>query len=122
MSDHEGSRDREEYADWSPPGTDETRTDTGEGRSVDLEGEPPADGEDEEWDKPSTIREPLFRDWVRERLGVSPRRWYVIETVLLVAPYVVFVFVYLTFDVPEVPFLLLTLLYSLIAIYVGILP
>ena len=67
MSDHEGSRDREEYADWSPPGTDETRTDTGEGRSVDLEGEPPADGEDEEWDKPSTIREPLFRDRVRER-------------------------------------------------------
>ena len=108
------ARDREEYAGWTRPGADAPPTGSDE--------EPPEDRDDEDWVEPSTVREPLLRDRLRERFGVSPRRWYVIESFLLAAPYVVFVALYLTFDIPEIPFLVVTLLYSLFAIYVGILP
>jgi hypothetical protein len=40
---------------------------------------------------------------------------------LLVLPYPLFVFVYLNFDVAETPFLLVTLGYSLVAMYFGLL-
>jgi hypothetical protein len=112
--DHEEARDREEYAGWTRPGAD--------GAPAGSDEQPPEDRDDEDWVEPSTVREPLLRDRLRERFGVSPRRWYVIESFLLAAPYVVFVALYIAFDLPEVPFLVVTLLYSLVAIYVGILP
>lgn len=84
--------DRDDYGErMSPPGRDE---------------EPPAtDGS--------------RRARLRRRLGVTERQWLVIETVLLVLPYPFFVLVLLYTDVPELPFLLLTVAYSLVAIVVG---
>lgn len=97
---------REEYADWSLPGADE------------RDGE---DEDDEEWDPPSAMREPLFRDRFREGLGLTEMQWFVLETFLLVAPYPLFVLVYFSFDVNETLFLVVTLAYSLVAMYVGLL-
>lgn len=73
----------------------------------------------DDWEAPPKHREPLLRDRIRERLGLSPRQWYVVETFLLVLPYPVFVLVYVTFDPNEALFLGVTLLYSLVAMYVG---
>jgi hypothetical protein len=114
VSDRDEAREREEYAGWTRPGAD--------GAPAGSDEQPPEDRDDEDWVEPSTVREPLLRDRLRERFGVSPRRWYVIESFLLAAPYVVFVALYVAFDLPEIPFLIVTLLYSLVAIYVGILP
>ncbi|MEF8801292.1 MAG: hypothetical protein V5A38_01115 [Halolamina sp.] len=97
---------REEYADVSLPGADELDE---------------VDEDDEEWDPPPTMREPLFRDRIRDRLGLTEVQWFVLETFLLVAPYPVFVVVYLRFSVNETLFLIVTLVYSLVAMYVGLL-
>jgi len=67
------------------------------------------------------LRDRLPRDRVRDRFDVTPRQWYVIETFLLVSPYPVFVLVYLNVDINETAFLTVTLLYSLVATYAGIL-
>ena len=77
--------------------------------------------DDDEIPVPPEVREPLLRDRARERLGVSLRQWYVIESFLLVLPYPFFVLVYLTVDVNETLFLLVTGAYSLAAMYVGFL-
>ncbi|RAW46343.1 hypothetical protein DQW50_04440 [Halorubrum sp. 48-1-W] len=112
--------DREEYAGWGPPqgggNADNETNSAGRDPSV-TEG-----SSDETGLRPPTeLRGPLLRDRLRDRLGVTPRQWYVIETLLLVSPYPVFVFVYVTVDVNETVFLTVTLLYSLVATYVGIL-
>ena len=100
--------DRDEYADWEPPrGSDEA-----------VNGDAPTDADEL---TPAALREPLARDRLRDRLGVTPRQWYVIETFLLVAPYPVFVLVYVTLEVNEMAFLAVTLVYSLAATYVGLL-
>lgn len=98
--------EREEYGDWSRPGADD---------------DPESDTDDEEWGPPAEMREPLLRDRFRDRLGLTPRQWYVLESVLLALPYVVFIAVYQLFPVNETLFLALTLAYSLVAIYVGFL-
>jgi len=98
--------DREEYADWTLPGSGERDE---------------ADGDDEEWGPPPAMREPLFRDRIRDRLGLTEVQWFVFETFLLVAPYPVFVLVYFSFDVDETLFLVLTVAYSIVAMYVGLL-
>lgn len=111
------SRD-DEYADWEPPVGPEKETDASEAESDTAETE----GADEsDLEPPPELREPLFRDRIRDRLGVSPQQWYVIETLLLLAPYPLFVLVYFTLPVEETLFLLVTLVYSLIAMYVGFL-
>ncbi|MFB6221086.1 MAG: hypothetical protein ABEH90_06570 [Halolamina sp.] len=113
MSRDEVSDEQEnEYADWEPPGQpadDEA-----------AESEAAAEA-DEDWGPPPEMREPLLRDRVRDRLGVTPRQWYLVETLLLVLPYPFFVLVYVTFDVDETVFLTITLAYSLVATYVGFL-
>lgn len=98
--------EHEEYGDWNRPGAHD---------------EPARDTDDEEWGPPAEMREPLLRDRFRDRLGLTPRQWYVLESVLLALPYVVFVAVYRLFSVDETLFLALTLAYSLAAIYVGFL-
>ena len=113
----EHPEEREEYADWSLPGQpasgqgDEPAgsTDEAPGRTDD---DPPV---------PPEVREPLLGDRFRERLGVTQRQWFVVESFLLVLPYPFFVLVYLTVDVNETAFLVVTLAYSLVAMYVGFL-
>lgn len=97
--------DREAYADWQPPGADDGT----------------ASPDDDVIQAPPKMRQPLFRDRIRDRLGLSPRQWFVLETFLIAAPYPVFVLVYFLFDVDQTPFMVVTLLYSLVAIYVGLL-
>lgn len=111
------SRD-DEYADWGPPADPEEGTDAAEGESDTAE---TAAADETDLEPPPELREPLFRDRIRDRLGVSPQQWYVVETLLLVAPYPLFVLVYFTVPVEETLFLLVTLVYSLIAMYVGFL-
>jgi len=98
---------REEYTDWSLPGAEGTEESEDEG--------------EERRDPPPALREPLFRDRVRDRLGLTPRQWFVLETFLLAAPYPLFVLVYVTYDVDQTLFIAVTLIYSLIAMYVGLL-
>jgi hypothetical protein len=56
---------------------------------------------------------------MQARLGISADRWFVVESVLLFLPYPLFVLVYVAFPVPEVPFLALTVAYSLFAVWFG---
>lgn len=92
-------------------------------RQRQSQSEDPTDGESsvKKQKSPAELRKPLLRDRIRDGLGLSPQQWYVIETFLLVAPYPLFVFVYVTFPVNETLFVVVTLLYSLAAIYVGFL-
>lgn len=109
-----GDPDREEYADWGPPG----------GTEDSVDGSDPGDGDASDSDEikpPTELRDPLPRDRIRNRLDVTPQQWYVLETFLLVAPYPVFALVYFTLDVNETAFLVVTLLYSVVATYVGLL-
>ncbi|NHX37965.1 MULTISPECIES: hypothetical protein [Halolamina] len=110
MSNDDPQRGEGEYTDWERPGQgdDVSAPDIG----PDKEEPPPP---------PSEWRGELIRDHIRERLGVSAQQWYVIETALLVLPYPLFVLIYLTYPVNEMLFLLSTLVYSLIAVYVGFL-
>lgn len=99
-------------------GTRDTTDDTDDGRAtMPFPGQ--SESEADDWDPPSKLRKPLFRDRIRDRLGLGPRQWYILESLLLVAPYPLFVFIYLTFDVNETAFLVATLIYSVIAVYVG---
>lgn len=104
--DERAGGEREEYADWSLPGADEPDG---------------PDEDDEALEPPPMMREPLFRDRIRDRLGLGPRQWFVLETFLLAAPYPVFVLVYFSFDVGQTLFIAVTLVYSLVAMYVGLL-
>lgn len=87
---------------------------------------PDDDGGDVAWTPPTSVGESVsdadsggFGDRARRRLGLTERGWFVVETVLLVLPYPLFVLAYLYTPVPEAPFLALTLVYSLFATYVG---
>lgn len=91
------------------------------GQNPTDEGEPGSSTEADEVPVPPQVRKPLLRDRVRERLGLGYRQWYVVESVLLVLPYPIFVLIYFTFDVNETLFLVFTGLYSLVAMYVGFL-
>lgn len=122
MSRDEDERE-EEYAGWELPG--QSGSEEGElGESAPGEHGPEA-GDDAEEDgpfgPPPLMREPLLRDRLRDRLGVTPKQWYVIETFLLVLPYPLFVLLYFAFPVDETLFLVVTLAYSLVAMYVGLL-
>jgi hypothetical protein len=112
-----GARDRPEDAedDWA-------------GWSHPAEADDEPSGDDEEappgraaWKAPPAERPPTLRERLRRRYGFTDRQWYVVETLLLVAPYPVFVLVYLTVPVDETLFLVVTLLYSIAAMYVGFL-
>lgn len=112
------SETREEYADWSLPGQPARGHGDEPAGSTDDEA---ADRTDDDPPVPPEVREPLLRDRFRERLGVTQRQWFVVESVLLVAPYPLFVLAYLVLDVNETAFLVVTLAYSLAAMYVGFL-
>lgn len=60
-----------------------------------------------------------FSERMKERLGITPYQWFIIETLLIVLPYPLFVAAYFLLSPPELPFLAVTLLYSLIAMFVG---
>lgn len=90
------------YADWTLPGQDSAAN------ADDL-------------GPPTAYREPLLRDRIRDRLGVTPQQWYVVESLLLVVPYPLFIYAYLELGVGETLFLAVTLAYSLVAMYVGFL-
>jgi len=104
---------RSEWSGWTHPAESaETREDDG------------SDGDQPErapWKAPPAERPETLRERIRQRYGFTDRQWYVIETLLLVAPYPLFVLVYLYVPVDELSFLLVTLLYSLVAMYVGLL-
>ncbi|AEN06939.1 hypothetical protein Halar_3332 [halophilic archaeon DL31] len=118
MSGDEPEEWEAEYAGWERPGqssgadSKKRQTDGEEGVITD---------EDEPFGPPPKMGDQIFRDRIRDRLGVTPQQWYVIETFLLVLPYLLFVFVYVTFPVNETLFLVVTLAYSVVAMYVGLL-
>jgi len=112
--------DQDECADWDSPQEDGSSADVSELAGVDASAKEDS-SEATELEPPTELRDPLLRDRIRHRLDVTPQQWYVIETFLLVSPYPVFVFVYLTIDINEMAFLIVTLLYSLVATYVGLL-
>lgn len=116
MSRDETDDRQEEYAGWELPGQSSEDEDGPGGEAAG-----PSHAEEEPVGPPPKMRDQILRDRIRDRLGVTPRQWYVVETVLLVLPYPLFVFVYLNFDVAETPFLLVTLGYSLVAMYFGLL-
>jgi hypothetical protein len=112
------SRD-DEYDDWGPPvDPDETDDDSVDDSDV---GAPMGEADETDLGPPSEMRDPLLRDRIRDRLGVTPQQWYVIESVLLVLPYLVFLAVYFTTNVDQTLFLTVALAYSLVAMYVGFL-
>ncbi|SIR87825.1 hypothetical protein SAMN05421858_4277 [Haladaptatus litoreus] len=72
------------------------------------------------WKSPPSERSRTPREAVRTRLNLTDRQWYVVETLLLFAPYPLFVIVYINIQIDGAVFLVSTLLYSLFAMYVGI--
>lgn len=116
MSRDESDERQGEYADWELPGQSSEDED---GPAGDAAASPHT--EEEPAGPPLKMRDQILRDRIRDRLGVTPQQWYVVETLLLVLPYPLFVLVYLSFDVAETPFLLVTLGYSLVAMYFGLL-
>lgn len=98
-----------EYEGLSLPGSD----------SADEADGSEAASDEGDWGPPPTMRDPLLRDRLRDRLGVTPRQWYVIEALLIALPYPFFVALYLFYPVDEALFLVVTLAYSLVATYVG---
>jgi len=116
MSGEESDEREAEYAGWELPGHGDEQS--------------PSDGEDggtvtdadekEPFGPPPMIQDQPVRDRIRDRLGVTPQQWYVLETLLLVLPYPLFVLVYITFPVNETLFLAVTLAYSPVAAYVGL--
>ncbi|GAA0256711.1 hypothetical protein GCM10009000_086910 [Halobacterium noricense] len=72
------------------------------------------------WKSPPSERSRTPREAVRTRFNLTDRQWYVVETLLLFAPYPLFVIMYLMFPIDGTVFLVSTLLYSLFAMYVGI--
>lgn len=120
MSGDDPDEREEEYAGWELPGQSTEGDDSGPAGDMPKAGDTP-DAEDDRVGPPPELRDALYRDRIRDRLGVSPQQWYVIETILLVLPYPLFVLVYVTFPVNETLFLVVTLAYSLFAMYVGLL-
>ena len=107
---------RSEWSGWTHPAES---AESAENREDDG-----SDGDQPErapWKAPPAERPETLRERIRQRYGFTDRQWYVIETLLLVAPYPLFVLVYLYVPVDELSFLLVTLLYSLVAMYVGLL-
>ena len=62
---------------------------------------------------------PGRRTRLRRRFGLGEQGWLLVETLALVAPYPLFVWVLLSTDVPELPFLLATVVYSVLATTFG---
>lgn len=69
-------------------------------------------------DGPGQPEDPL-RHRVRTLLGLSQRQWPHVLNLAIVAPYGAFIAAYVALDVPEAIFLVTTLLYSFVAMYVG---
>ncbi|ODR80252.1 hypothetical protein BG842_06255 [Haladaptatus sp. W1] len=112
-----GEERHTEYEGWTLLGSDDTKNhseEIGDSQTV-------SEGKND-WGPPPTMRKSLLRDQIRERLGVSHRQWYTIEAVLIALPYLLFVTVYLLFPVNETAFIVVTLAYSLVAMYVGFVP
>ncbi|WP_266083267.1 hypothetical protein [Haladaptatus caseinilyticus] len=110
-----GEERHTEYEGWTMLGSDGRKNhpkETNDPQAV-------SEGNDDDWGPPPTMREPLLRDRIRNRLNVSHRQWYTIEAVLIASPYPLFVAVYLLFPINETAFLAVTLTYSLVAMYVG---
>jgi len=59
-------------------------------------------------------------DYVRDRLGLSIRQWELLVSVVVFLPYPLFVALILTDTVQSLEFLLLTLVYSVFAMYVNL--
>lgn len=123
MTGDESEEPEAEYAGWELPG--QSSAEEGEKPPIDTEDGVAADtsdpDEDEPFGPPPKMRDQILRDRIRDRLGVTPHQWFVMETFLLVLPYPLFVLVYVTFPVDETLFLVVTLAYSLVAMYVGLL-
>lgn len=67
---------------------------------------------------PEPPEDPLRRE-LRASFDLSERQWRHAVSLAVAAPYPFFVGAYFVFGVPEVLFLSVTLLYSLVAMYVG---
>lgn len=110
MIEEDDSEKRTGYEGWKLPGGE--TTDGSDGSEMGSESE-------EDWGPPPTMRDPILRDRIRDRLGLTPRQWYVLEAFLIALPYPFFVAGYMLFPVNETLFLVVTLVYSLVAMYVG---
>ena len=95
---------------WTPPTADD---DSGKQGG-------PADAGDDSGARaePETISETVAAR-AQTRLGLSPQQWFVVESVLLVLPYPLFVLAYLYLPVPETAFLAATVVYSAFAVWFG---
>ncbi|WP_227380287.1 hypothetical protein [Haladaptatus halobius] len=115
MNDDLDNRNETKYQGWSLPESLIKENDS----DGNINDQTEFNGNDNDLGPPPTMREPLLRDRIRERLGVTPRQWYIIETLLIALPYPFFIAVYVSLSVNETLFLGITLVYSLFAMYVG---
>lgn len=65
-------------------------------------------------------RSDYVRDALRDRLGLSIQQWELLVSVVLFLPYPLFVALILTDTVQSLEFLLLTLVYSVFAMYANL--
>lgn len=65
-------------------------------------------------------RTDYIRDRLRDRLGLSIQQWEILVSVVVFLPYPLFVALILTDMVQSLEFLLLTLVYSVFAMYANI--
>lgn len=87
-------------------------------RSSDRRGPNEAAGESGPESRIEQPEDPLRRR-LRTSLGLSERQWPHVLNLAIVTPYPVFIAGYLFLPVPEFAFLAVTLVYSLVAMYVG---
>ena len=57
---------------------------------------------------------------IRNRLRLSDEQWLIVKSVLLILPYPVFIALYFVFSFTGLEFLVVTFVYSLFAMYVGL--
>lgn len=119
VGDDEDSSDREEeWSGWTHPAETGERS---EPENSNAEREASGPPERAPLKRPPSERSESIRERLRRQYGLTDRQWYVVETLLLVAPYPIFVLVYIFVPVDETIFLVITLLYSFVAMYVGFL-
>lgn len=94
---------------WTPPTTDD-----------DSEGNASPDSGTDTGPTPKTASVPeAVAERAETSLGLSPQQWFVVESLLLVLPYPLFVLAYLYLPVPETAFLVATVVYSAFALWFG---
>lgn len=60
-----------------------------------------------------------FGEQIRLRLGLSPRQWFVVGTLLLLVPFPLFWLLHVYFDVPQSTVLAMIAVYSVVAFWFG---